>query len=181
VDADLAKVLAEAGREADAIDAARRALAALRGGLSRGIKPLKLLAILLRSRDEDLADQHLQLARWIRVAEGWPPDDDLEAMAKERERDLPDACPDLGPFRRYWGSAEDLDRCAGEIGWLLPGEGSGFLREDDGEERYFAMPQSCPAPPPGTRVTFRLVDGYDKRKQRPSRKAVDVLVEARRA
>jgi hypothetical protein len=80
----------------------------------------------------------------------------------------------------YWTSADDRTGSSGEILVLLPGR-VGVPPRGGGKELYFRHAAGQTAPPLGSRVTFRLVDGYDKRKGRPSRKAaVDVRVEVTR-
>lgn len=187
LDADLARVHAAAGRIADAVDAARRALAARGAELYMRIRPVVLLAGLLDPdvgapgddpvagglTDAELADAHLQLARWLRREQGWPADVALEAQATRRSLPAPGR-PDLDRLRAYWSSAPDPSREHGEIIRILPGEGSGFLRRDQGGEVYFSMGRGRTAPAVGTRVSFRVVDSFDRSKQVASHKAVEL-------
>lgn len=177
VEADLARALAAAGEKAEAVDACRRALAKP-GDLPARWRTAFLLAQLLEDPDQNLATAHYQLARQLRIQGGWPPDQGLEtkAVAYGINEDPPDSV-DLANLRRSWQSAHDPSRSAGVVKVVLDGEHSGFITPDGGgDDMYFAMPRNSKraAPAVGTRVTFRVVDSFDTKKNKPSRRAVDI-------
>ncbi len=177
VEADLARALAAAGEEDEAMEACRRALGKP-GDLPPRWRTAFLLAQLLEKSDRELSSAHYQFARHLRAQAGWPPDRELEARATAFgiADDAPSSL-DLTGLRRSWRDAHDPSRGSGVVKAVLDGEHSGFISADgSGEDLYFAMPRnsSRAAPSVGTRVTFRAVDSFDKKKNKPSRRAVDI-------
>lgn len=179
VNARLAEVYAAVDDAGTALAFARRALADGRD-LDKKWKVVRRVERLLRSKDQSLADRHLQLARHLRVQAGWPIDRELEADALDRSLGDPDlAAIDPVGLRRWWDDAPDPDRKTGIVTAHLHGGGSGFISTDDGSsDLYFAMPRSSnePLPPVGARVAFVVRRGFDKAKNRPSDKATDVTI-----
>ena len=143
--------------------------------LAKRWRVITMLAELVSSTDQALAAQHVALARQLRTEEGWPADDTLEDLA--RQLDAPDVA-DRQLLKDYWNAAEDPSaspRLEGTIDRVLDGEGSGFLTPDSASEAlYFSMGRGKTAPPAGTRVSFNVVDSFDRKKQRPSQRAVGV-------
>lgn len=176
VDADLARTLAAMGHTDEAIRACRGALAKP-ADLKMKWKTVVLLAELLENADPDLAQAHFQLARSLRLGAGWRPDPHLEKRAAAAG--ISGVAPtrvDLAPILKTWRDVPDPSRSIGTIKAVLQNGQSGFLARDDGTDFYFAMPRNSsePAPPAGTRVSFRVVDGFDKKKNQPSKRAVDL-------
>lgn len=64
-------------------------------------------------------------------------------------------------------------RMEGIIDYLLPGGNTGFIRSGEGKY-YFSINNMNSKPDPGMAVSFVLVDGFDKKKNQPSRVAVRV-------
>jgi tetratricopeptide (TPR) repeat protein len=175
-DADLARVLRAAGRTQEAMDTGRLALDKP-GPLAAKWRTVMLVGELLIATDEELAHQHLQLARHLRQKEGWPPHRELEEISERAGvQGPPPEHFDITSLGGTWRNAVDPARMSGVVKAILSGEQSGFLSLDDGGDIYFAMPRNGTesAPPVGTVVTFRLVDAFDRKKNQPSKKAIDV-------
>ncbi|RMH77026.1 MAG: hypothetical protein D6683_09400, partial [Actinomyces sp.] len=143
----------------------------------------------------------VRLVRWSRAVEGWKPQaraeglarrlgiaaEDPSALTRREAEDLLARIRGLGPAagRDRAGSGRGGQRTGrggahrrgrrenGTVRKLL-NEGSGFITRDRGGELYFGMPRGVPAPPAGTRVSFEVITGFDKKKNRPSDKAVAV-------
>lgn len=163
----------------DTVGAATQLRLALADGhdLSKRWRVIALLSQLLNEEDPDLAGHHAAFAQELREEQGWPAD-----------RDLATAIAALGTvggadrrrLTEYWRGAEDPDatpRQEGVVSRVLDGGGSGFLTPDDGSEPlYFSMGRGKEAPPAGTRVSFTVVDSFDQKKQRASKRAVGLRV-----
>ncbi|MDC0359170.1 hypothetical protein OAM92_00400 [Acidimicrobiales bacterium] len=181
LEADLARALAGAGQPTKAMDACRRSLC-FPGELSARWETVFLLGQLAEAEDDiTLAHSHYSLARHLRVQSGWPAHPELDAAAARLgETGEPPLEFDLNDVRTGWQAAEDASRVSGVVKVVLPEGKSGFLTPDSGsEDLYFAMTRGAsePAPPVGTHVTFRVIDGFDKKKNAASRKAIDLRVE----
>ena len=86
----------------------------------------------------------------------------------------------MAALRTSWRGADDPSRTTGVVKSVLDGGKSGFIRFEDGsDDIFFSLPRNSTkdAPAPGTHVSFRVVDGFDKKKNRPSKRAVDVRIE----
>jgi tetratricopeptide (TPR) repeat protein len=138
------------------------------------------LAELLVETDPTGATACVQQARHLRTKKGWPVDAETEAISSRLGNPEP---PETRPNRKVLRSTLDAllasQRSAGTVSRVLPKGGSGFVDLDDevpgvDGRIYFAMPRGTDAPAEGTRVTFEVVDGYDRAKDRPSKKAVNM-------
>lgn len=162
--------------EADAADLAgdqRAALEALADTFvraDRGHVPAEFLCTaletasrLLATDDPELAARCARVNRGIRESHGWGMPPSVEAAAggvSEPEYALAEVVEAFKLMRRGL-----QPRDAGTVTRLIS-EGSGFLRGDDGTDRYFsfargvAMPSWCVA---GGRVTFRPMQRLDRK------------------
>ncbi len=83
-------------------------------------------------------------------------------------------------LRRWWRLAEAAQRVAGTVKKVFENGGTGFVVADDGKEYYFRLPRSGGrAPGEGTRVTFVLVEGFDKKKNRATMVAQGLRIAAK--
>lgn len=176
LEGDLARALSASGAEGEAVEACQRALSKP-GDLTARWRTVFLLGQLLEGADAGSARDHYQLARHLRVKRGWPVDRELEARAQclGISGDPPTSL-DYSNLRRTWRAAPDSSSVSGVVKVVLEGGKSGFITPESGEDIYFAMPrnESAPAPEEGTHVTFRVVDSFDRKKNRASQRAVDV-------
>ncbi len=172
-EADLARVLEGAGMKDEAIGACRRALSEP-GSLAWRWKTVFRLARLLENADKDLAGLHYQFASHLRVEAGWKPRQDLEESSRSigLGGDPPKSVA-LKDLRAYWSSHDDSSRTSGVVTKVFTGDHSGFVTSDEGMTGiYFNMPQ--PPVTVGSRVTFRMAESFDKKKNQPGMKAVDI-------
>ncbi len=186
----LATALARHGHHTRALETVRQALDGTRlTHLSRVGGSLLLAAELLADRPDgggaadgspdptELARDHLRLLRWNRAREGWRPKSAAEELA--RRLGLP-ADPDdwsrkhaagvLGRLRDWWAGA---GRETGTVRKLI-NTGSGFIERDRGGDIYFSVRRGDTPPAEGTRVSYRVQEGYDRKKGRKADRAVDV-------
>lgn len=172
--ADLGRCQAAAGMAEQALTSCRRALAAT-GPLEPRWRTTALIAELLADDDGELAAEHLKLARMLRDSAGWPEEKDLEEAARAAGI-MGDEKADMGRLRRWWQEAEEAIRMSGMVETVFDHGGAGFLRPRGSatETIYFSMPRGQSSPPEGTVVTFKIVDSFDQKKNRPSQRAVDV-------
>lgn len=134
-----------------------------------------LLGDLLSPGDRDAAGTFIQQARYLRTKAGWPADAQTEAIAERLDVELtPEVEPDHAALRSALADLSRAQRVEGTVAKVLANGGSGFLALEDGTSLYFSMAPGETAPADGTRVSFEVIDSYDKKKDRPSQKAVDV-------
>lgn len=134
-----------------------------------------LLGDLLRASDAGAARSCIQQARYLRSKADWSIDTETEEIARGLGVDLtPDVEPDQAALRTLLADLAPRQRGQGTVTKVLANGGSGFLALEDGTSLYFSMAPGETAPETGTQVRFTIIDGYDKKKDRPSEKAVDV-------
>lgn len=179
LDASIGTALNDLGRTDEAIEACRAALAARGGELTSRIHALTLLTILLQARDHKLAPAHLQFVRQLRADRRWPPDRDLEHLATAMN--LPSVVPHHGrrtqppeEVANSWRSTRHQQRPTGTISVVFDHGRAGFLTTDDGRRLFFSVGQNGPTPETGLKVSFRIVAGYDRKRDQPSQRAVDL-------
>jgi hypothetical protein len=142
----------------------------------------KMYRLIRESGDAAVARKHLLLEAALRRAEGWPEGPDLEkALMDEAVTDagLFSVNPLLKELTVYWrkASGQDEGLCEGEIDQLLDSGFAGFVKDKSGDRYYFnmrdarALGNNCVK---GTRVVFELREGFDKKKNKPARNAVNL-------
>lgn len=177
-----AEVLTELGRRDEALGLLRTVMASSRrSDFSMLINGVRNLARLLAEHEPALAIAHLGLVARILGEQGWSPKDDETQLAARLGIALrPVSDAELDELRRWWGAAEAAQRLSGVVHKLLAHGSAGFVRVDDGSEYYFAMSRRGEqAPSEGTKVTFLLQDGFDKKRNRPTKVATKVKVAKR--
>lgn len=181
LDASIATALADLGRTDDAIDACREALAARGGKLASRIHTLTLLTRLLHDRDHKLTPAHVQYVRQVRADERWPPERAVEQLAAELE--LPPIERRAGRPTRppreltsFWSATREHERERGTITTVFEHGKAGFLTTADGARLYFTVGQGA-TPTVGTTVSFRTVDSFDRKRQQPSKRAIELRTE----
>ena len=125
--------------------------------------------------DVEDADRHHRVARKIRIDKGWKSTVVIDAPLGESTSVLQDDVPRL---EALWTELTATPREWGRVIKVFEHGGAGFLELDRGERVYFVMPKETPAPPEGTRVTCRVVESFDQKKQQASNKAIDVNVDS---
>lgn len=176
-DACQARLSESLGAEDDAISFARMTLNHP-GDLAPRWSTVAQLGRLLSDRDPELAGDHLLVAQALRREKGWRPDPDLTELIGTRglgELDQDRFAEVMARLRVGWRIVEEETLSSGTIKTLLPGGGSGFITDDDGGDVYFSMGKNGgEAPAVGTRVSFRVVESFDQKKQQASTRAVRV-------
>jgi tetratricopeptide (TPR) repeat protein len=143
-----------------------------------------LLAVLLRDDgQDDLAQQHAQLAASSRSEEGWPSKGRMLQLFQEygveteggvRSKDL---ARRLEKHWRDW-AAQALSRHEGAIDWIHKEKPFGFIRVDGQKDAVFFQIRSFKGPQDllgaGTRVAFFLKESYDAKKDQMSMQAVEI-------
>ncbi len=174
-----AEILHDLNRNDEAIEQLRLALADARDDKALGylVGGLRLMAELLQVADPDRARAHVQVLTRVRQRNNWPikPEDArLAALYQDGERPADDRTLDM--VRRWWREAGELQRIEGTVQTVFTGGGSGFILADDGRRLYFGMPRKSgePAPAEGTRVSFVVVDGFNKKKNTTEQQASKV-------
>jgi hypothetical protein len=132
--------------------------------------PPEFLCSALDTATQLMADEHPDLAskcarvnRGIRESRGWNISEDLEATSRgvsEPESALAEIVAGWRAFQRSMQS-----RGSGTVTRLL-NEGSGFIRGDDGVDRYFSLPRGFAMPDwlvEGASVTFRPIQRLDRK------------------
>ena len=170
---NVGRARAGAGDENGAI---RAFATALQGGvLHMKTHVMIALADLLRAAGNvEEADRHHRVAREIRIGQGWKSTPEIDAPLDESSSALPD---DASRLRALWTELTAVPRERGRVLKVFENGGAGFLELDRGANVYFAMPRGTSAPPEGTRVSCRVVESFDQKKQQASEKAVEVGID----
>jgi len=171
---ELGDALAAVGDTAAAIEHYRLALSRPTKELSFRWLAVMRLGESLKSSDPEAAIDHLALARDLRAAAGWSEDPELDDLLRQLDVD-PEHKPDRKKLAAWWASVRDDQRVTGVVETVFDHRGAGFVRVDDTHESlYFAMKPGSRAPAEGTRVSFEIIDSFDKKKKRPSQRATNV-------
>jgi tetratricopeptide (TPR) repeat protein len=124
---------------------------------------LETASRMLAAPDAELATQCARVNRGIRESHGWRIPASVEAAAggvSEPEAALAEVVVGWQRVRRGL-----QQRAAGTVTRLIS-EGSGFLRGDDGIDRYFSFPRGVAMPPwcaADVHVTFRPIQRFDRK------------------
>jgi tetratricopeptide (TPR) repeat protein len=142
---------------------------------------LETASRLLAMDDPELARRCAQVHRGIRESHGWRVPASVEMASggvSEAEAALAEVVTGWQRIRRGL-----QDRETGTVSRLLS-EGSGFLRSDDGTDRYFSFPRGVAMAPWCTvdkRVTFRPSQRFDRKSgvEKPAADDLEPLVAER--
>lgn len=178
----LAEMLADTGDLQQAL--AYAADAALNfGDLDKKIKLFQFMVDLLTQMERiDEAKDHLSLVYRIRKERGWQISNELYRQMQAfsiAEAEIPTSKKLAHRLRTFWNAIkfEGKKRYNGKIKKLLPHGKAGFVVTDDGTSYYFQV-GSFIGPrrllQTGASVTFYLEDGFDAKKNRPSKNAVNL-------
>lgn len=128
------------------------------------------------------ARQHLWLAALLRQANNWSVPAEMEAALAQTGAVPAQASPaSIIQHLRPWWEARSREGVAlqeGVIDHLLPGGHAGFIRAAGGEKYYFSVRdagQLGHRMAAGLAVRFELRAGFDRKKQQPSRIAVNLV------
>lgn len=175
-----AQVLSDLDRSDQAITLLRQALASTRNEEDLGflIGAMRQMVGLLKDTDHERAAGHARMIARVRSNLGWPLKQIDRDTASEVGVNLTSATDEeYAQLRVWWKAAVSIDRKTGSIKTRLPPHRrSGFVTADDGLDYFFQLPKSQDgeAPPEGTRVSFELGDGFDKKKNVASKVAMRV-------
>ncbi|MDD3742216.1 MAG: hypothetical protein PHX54_01170 [Lentimicrobiaceae bacterium] len=142
-----------------------------------------LLARLYRQRGQHReACLHAARANQIRNEEGWPEDKEAIALIHQLEPEFVSPTPSVtvNELQLIWAdSAPEQDRHQGKIKSVFPNGNAGFITAADGKEYFFhqrdfrgkkeLMVKGCS-------VTFVLVEGFDRKKQKPALNAAEIEI-----
>lgn len=175
---DLGDILSDKGEKFKAYCQA----ALERGKLEMKINLFKNISELLAQTEKEPYRQHLLLRARIRMENGWPLSPAFEKKLEEEKVDLgsvnsaAEVVKKLSPFwRKHSGQEERMRK--GEIDFLHKNGKSGMIKGDDGQAYFFGMSQINTRKikaEPGLKVKFEVADGFDKKKNKPSKMAVNI-------
>lgn len=124
---------------------------------------LDVAARLLQLEEPELARDCARVHRGIRETRGWRVPEAVDALANGLSEPEDTLARFVPAWRRL--SRRDEQRAAGAVTRLLS-EGSGFLRDDDGIDRYFSFPRGAPMPSwcvVSARVSFMPITRLDRK------------------
>jgi tetratricopeptide (TPR) repeat protein len=143
-----------------------------------------LMAMILRQQKKaDVAKKHAHLSARIRDNQGWRIAGRKRKLFEEFEVD-----PEEGPppneiesvLRSYWKEwvSEMLPEHNGEVDWIHDEEPFGFVKSDKLKDSVYFSKSSLVEKEnqyaEGTKVSFRVKDSYDNKKDRMSKEAVHI-------
>lgn len=174
---ELAEVYLQSGQLSQslscAIDAARSW-----GEPSKKIHLYLLLAQLLDATDSQRALEHRQLVVALRLEQQWSIPSDLAVL---NQKTLPTVNVLMQSLTQYWNASADevIDKeplQQGQILNLLPHGKAGFLSVEGSKKNLYFETRAFAGNPdeltPGAYVSFKVKEGFDKKKQRVSQQAV---------
>lgn len=193
VEADLARLLAEANETGAAWERATRAMTA-QGETKAKVNLVGLLALLAeRRQNAEAARDHLVLAVMIRQREDWGLPAPLAALIHRHP--LPDPLPAfpaaLQACRRWWGESPApvaaaphaagsetvlAQDCQGTLILRDPTAPFGFIRSPSFEGNVFVLTRDLPADcrHHGAALTFTAVRSFDRKKNREGVRATHI-------
>ena len=136
---------------------------------------------LLKNTDSQTAKKHLKLALAVRTEQGWSVSDELKKVLLEEEITLDKIgnssgiLRDLKPYWRQQSLSENTERKSGVVASILPSGKSGFI-VDGRDSWYFNVGLLANKIKTGDRVTYELADGFDKKKNKAVKNAVNIQV-----
>jgi hypothetical protein len=137
------------------------------------VNNLALLSQLMATNDIRVADSLTSLEANVRESKGWP----LRADLRQRLENIKTPPSDLMNLQelKSWMQPPDALRATGKVIRHLT-VGSGYISVDGGSDIYFSVDsrRGQEMPPINARVSFEVEDSFDKKKNRPSQRAVQV-------
>ena len=149
--------------------------------LSFAVNNLATLTQWLSIEDVMIAESLTFLEYQIRQKQGWPIKSGLQMRVDAISRPHSDLLTEK-QLQDWWGTSTqkvNQPRQSGVIKSHLSNGFGGFITSEGGEDLYFAVPRGSQDPllPIGTRVTFVVTEGFDKKKNRSSSQAQKVRKE----
>lgn len=171
-------LLASCGRDEEAIEVLRSALAVTpKRDLGMSWRGIRDLAQLLESSDKKRATLHYRVAIRVRNDAQWPEDQSLaDSLMRLNSDSTPATDEEIENARKWWAESGFGSRSEGIVSKHLEHGGAGFIALDDGQSVYFSRSpkDDRPLPEIGTRVSFRIVSAFDRKKNTQSLRAADV-------
>jgi tetratricopeptide (TPR) repeat protein len=171
-------LLASCGRDEEAIEVLRSALTATpKRDLGMSWRGIRDLAQLLESKEQAQAILHYRVAIRVRSDAQWPEDQSLiDSLLRLSSDSTPATDEEIDTARKWWAESGFDGRSEGIVSKHLAHGGAGFIALDDGQSIYFSRRPNDerPLPEVGPRVSFRIVSGFDHKKNKESLRATDV-------
>lgn len=145
----------------------------------------KIANLLAGSEEHSVARQrHFLLIARIRLENGWPFQEKLEKILNEENINLNAVNSAQEVFNQlipFWNSfaKPPVNQQKGVIDFIHGNGKSGIIKGEDGQKYFFPLSQVRKVSKklvPGTPVLFTLKDSFDKKKNKPSKMAVNISV-----
>jgi tetratricopeptide (TPR) repeat protein/cold shock CspA family protein len=164
------------------VSAATAALAP--GPLTFKSELFKLISVIMEDMNVTiLAQEHLKLVHLIRAQEGWKHDPELEANLERLDVDVNEdenTKAIVRNLRPVWEEAKYTNKqyITGTVETIFDHGGAGFIVDKTGQSHYFDMRDAQTSElESGTRVSFYVIDSFDKVKNRKSTKAIHITID----
>lgn len=178
--ADLGNVLTQRDKKLEAWSRA----ALERGKLEMKVRLFKQIADLIEDDAElhEIYVQHLLLIARIRMENGWPLSQSFEKKLSKKKVNLStsdSASVLFRSLRSFWEkhSGKGQNRMFGKIKFIHQNGKSGMIEGRDGQLYFFGMSAlggNKKRAVPESKVEFDPAEGVDKKRNRPSKMAVDI-------
>lgn len=150
------------------------------GKIEHKIKLFQTFAEMLKTERTEKSKNHFELVAAIRKENGWGLPEDLIKNLKELEinpDNLNKSSQIINEIKSYWQefSDEDQQKRTGTIIKILPNGNSGFVKERN-DSFYFNAGKLSGKIKEGDKVLFEITEGFDKKKNKATKMAVNLKI-----
>lgn len=131
------------------------------------------------NNEKGLTNDHLLLILILRKENDWSINRELlnklgiETLDSPKILNSEDLLKKLKPFWRENSGLDKILRLEGQISRMLPHGAAGFLKSKEGSF-YFILKKGEKGITEGKKVSFEVIDSFDKKKNKPSKMAVNL-------
>lgn len=142
----------------------------------------QLARLLAEQGKPEQAKKHIELIYQIRTEREWKIDSDMTGLISKyaiTPETLPSSKKIFHQLKKIWETVkfENREQFTGKIRTLFPNGKAGFVKAEQGNSYYFktvSFKGKRNKLAVNQRVSFYLEDGYDRKKNRPSKTAVNI-------
>lgn len=127
------------------------------------------------------AEKHLCLVANLRLEKGWDIPENIMKEIQKRNLDCSkqETSQTIKELRYFWEKFDVKERLKGKIAVVFPNNAAGFIQSKDSSFFFRVLDvQQNNKPEVGQAVSFEVIDSLDKKKKKPSKRAVKIYIES---